>query len=151
MSRIYFTTSVRGARVLVYGANAFALFGLFSVACAQTSDPTASRTLAAHATATVRHSEALTVPKGTGADVNMQVTLGTWRLDTSKTQIEIPAQGDYIAELRNGAVVTSIAGNQVTRNSGDIWSVKAGQAMTVSITGKKQHSALLRVFTLTPQ
>jgi len=151
MLRCIFTTRQLYPREVVLDATCIALLSFCTLVAAQTVEPTTSRTLAPHATATTRHSEALTVPTGSGTSVNMQITLGTWRLDTSKTQIEIPPQGDYIAELRGGAVVTSIAGNQVSRKSGDIWSVKAGQAMTVSITGKKQHGALLHVFTLLPQ
>ena len=112
----------------------------------------ATKVLAPRATATVRHTETLDVPQSGGTSVAVKVELGTWHLTGKKSEIQIPPQGDYIAELRNGEVKTVIDGGAATvRHSGDLWTVRSGQAMAVTITGKRQNSALLRVFTLKPQ
>jgi len=125
-----------------------------ALADAQTAAPGASsqRMLAPHATATVRHSETLDVPQAGGASIPVQVELGSWHLTGKKAEIQIPPQGDYIAELRNGEVQTVVDGGAPTvRHSGDLWTVKSGQTMTVTITGLRQNSALIRIFTIKPQ
>ncbi len=124
------------------------------LAGAQSASPgvSAQKTLAPRATATIRHTETLDVPQSGGTSVAVKVELGTWHLTGKKSEILIPPQGDYIAELRNGEVQTVIDGGAATvRHSGDLWTVRAGQAMAVTITGKRQNSALLRIFTLKPQ
>ena len=108
--------------------------------------------LAPHATATIRHTETLSVPQANGATVPVQVELGNWQLSGKNAEIQIPPQGDYIAELRNGEVTTVIGGGQpVVRRGGELWTVKSGQPMVVKITGKRQTTASLRIFSMKPQ
>jgi len=130
------------------------LAGTAANAAAQkaTTAPAAGQTvmLAPDVEAHQRLAEQLTVPVARGRTQALTVGLGDWQLLGHKGEIRVPAQKFfYVAELRTGSVTTMIGSERVTRNTGDIWTVPAGQVMTVTL-GPRQETGLLRILTLEP-
>lgn len=101
--------------------------------------------LATGVAATTRHSEKLEVPKGAQAKVDLYVELGSWRLSSATREIRVPPQGFYIADLRNGTVLTVIGGQEKRRDTGELWAVQPGESMIVKIIDPKQQNALLHI------
>jgi hypothetical protein len=102
---------------------------------------------AAGVTVSSRYTDKLQVRSG-GRTIGVTTELGSWRIEKVKQDIELPAQGFYIAELVNGSVITVIGGRETVRNSGDLWAVPAGEAMRVRIGGTKQENVLLHIFSI---
>lgn len=109
-------------------------------------------TLAPGVFATIRFSETLVVPRKEGPGLRVRTELGTWRLQSAAREIAVPAQGFYVAELRNGDVTTSVGvgGKEQLRHTGDIWTVAAGQTMIVKLVRPVQQNAMLRILSLAP-
>lgn len=98
--------------------------------------------------ATARYSEHLEVPKGPRAKVGLRLELGSWRLSGETREITVPPQGFYIADLRNGPIVTVIGGREQRRLTGELWVVQAGESMTVRITDRRQQNVLLSIVSI---
>jgi hypothetical protein len=60
-------------------------------------------------------------------------------------RIEVPPHDFYVATLVTNDVVTIIGGQEVTRHTGDSWSVPSGASMVVQLLGKSE-GALLEIF-----
>ena len=64
-------------------------------------------------------------------------------------RIEVPPQSFYVATLVTSDVVTVIGGQEVTRHTGDSWSVPSGASMVVQLQGRSE-GALLDIFRVEP-
>ena len=64
-------------------------------------------------------------------------------------RIEVPPQSFYVATLVTSDVVTVIGGQEMTRHTGDSWSVPSGASMVVQLQGRSE-GALLEVFRVEP-
>jgi hypothetical protein len=64
-------------------------------------------------------------------------------------RIEVPPQGFYVATLVTSDVVTVIGGQEVTRHTGDSWSVPSGASMVVQLQGRSE-GALFDIFRVEP-
>jgi len=117
-----------------------------SLAAAQAAaqDGDVVKMLAPGVAATTRFSENLEVPKGE-AKVGLHVELGSWRLSSATREIRVPPQGFYIADLRNGTVLTVIGGLEKRRHTGEMWAVQPGESMVVKMTEPKQQNVMLHI------
>ena len=98
----------------------------------------------------MRYAERLDVPRATQPNESVRVELGSWRLSDTAREITVPHQGFYIAELRNGDVVTVIDGQQQLRHTGELWAVQPGQSMIVKTLNPRQQNTLLHIFAIRP-
>jgi len=129
-------------RALAVGA-AFVL--LSSVAMAQQpNSTTASPDHARGIAATTRFSTTVSLM----AAKPFRLSLGSLWLSGGR-RIEVPPQGFYVATLVTSDVVTVIGGQEVTRHTGDSWSVPSGASMVVQVQGRSE-GALLEIFSVEP-
>jgi hypothetical protein len=108
--------------------------------------PSVEKSLTNEIAATTRFVSEVEVPRPGRAPLRARLELGSWRLTSKRKEIEVPAQGFYLAELVNGSVVTVIKGKVEERRAGDQWAVGDGERMMITITGKRQENALLQIF-----
>jgi len=116
-----------------------------AAAQAAPGDSDGVKTLAPGVAATSRYAEELEVPKGAQAKVSLHVELGSWLLSSATREIRVPSQGFYIADLRNGTVLTVIGGQEKRRHTGELWAVQPGESMVVKLTEPKQQNVLLHI------
>lgn len=143
---------VRVGSLAAAGCLGLLLWAGTAAAQTATSAPAVGRTtmLSPEVEAHQRLVERLAVPVARGKPQAITAGLGDWQLLGHKREIRVPAQKSfYVAELRTGSVTTTIGKERVTRHTGDIWAVPAGQAMTVTL-GPRQETGLLRILTLQP-
>jgi hypothetical protein len=109
-------------------------------------------TLAPGITATTRYTANLEVPREQKTPIPVHVELGNWYLSDTSREIRVsPQQGFYIADLRNGEVVTTIDGVEAHRYGGELWAVKPGQSMLVKIVAyRHEGGVLLQIFSMRP-
>jgi hypothetical protein len=107
---------------------------------AQTSSP--ARPAEENAQGFALFSSKVDVPAG-GAAAAMQVDVKDWSV--TKAGLEVPDRGFYVAQLLLGVVVTEIEGKSQTRNPGEFWTVKAGEAMKVTLAPRKEAAQLWTV------
>jgi hypothetical protein len=93
-----------------------------------------------------RFATTLSLPAERGPAGSLSVSLGKLSLSGGR-RIEVPPMGFYVATLVTGDVVTNIGGQEVSRHTGDSWSVDTGEMMVVQLQGRSE-SALLEVFTV---
>jgi len=93
-----------------------------------------------------RFATTLSLPAERGPAGSLSVSLGKLSLSGGR-RIEVPPMGFYVATLVTGDVVTNIGGQEVSRHTGDSWSVNTGEMMVVQLQGRSE-SALLEVFTV---
>ena len=77
-----------------------------------------------------------------------RLSLGSLWLSGGR-RIEVPPQGFYVATLVTGDMVTVIGGQELTRHTGDSWSVPSGASMIVQLQGRSE-GALLDIFKVEP-
>jgi hypothetical protein len=122
---------------------------LSSVAVAQQPNPTpTSPDHTRGIVATTRFSTTASLSAATGTAQPFRLSLGSLWLSGSR-RIEVPPQGFYVATLVSSDVVTVIGGQEVTRHTGDSWSVASGASMVVQLQGRSE-GALLDVFRVEP-
>jgi hypothetical protein len=129
---------------------ALVMFFASPLASLQTAPPQAQsgKTLAPGATATVRYTTRLDVPRPSKSTLRLQEDLGSWNLNAKSQEITIPGQDFYIADLRNGDAITVIDGVETHRYVGELWTVKAGQSMVVRIPDGRRQTILLHIFSV---
>jgi hypothetical protein len=98
--------------------------------------------------ATTRFSTTVSLSASTGTAQPYRLSLGSLWLSGGR-RIEVPPQGFYVATLVTSDVVTVIGGQEVTRHSGDSWSVPSGASMIVQLQGRSE-GALLDTFRVEP-
>ena len=125
-----------------------AVFVLLSWAVmAQQPNSTSAPPDRARIVATTRFSTAL-LSATRGTALPSRLSLGSLWLSGGR-RIEVPPQGFYVATLVTSDVVTVIGGQEVTRHTGDSWSVPSGASMVVQLQGRSE-GALLDVFRVEP-
>jgi hypothetical protein len=122
-------------------AAAFVL--LSSAAIAQQPSPDRARIVA-----TTRFSTTASLSAARGTAPPYRLSLGSLWLSGGR-RIEVPPQGFYVATLVTSEVVTVIGGQEVTRHTGDSWSVPSGASMVVQLQGRSE-GALLDIFRVDP-
>jgi hypothetical protein len=128
-------------------AAAFVL--LSSVAMAQ--QPSSTPAFPDHArgiVAATRFSTTASLSAANGTAQSFRLSLGSLWLSGGR-RIEVPPQGFYVATLVTSDVVTVIGGREVTRHTGDSWSVPSGASMIVQLQGRSE-GALLDIFRVEP-
>jgi hypothetical protein len=112
--------------------------------------PAPERTIANGVVAATRYSEVVEIPKATGPASRLEVQLGSLRADVHSSERTVPAGGFYVADLRSGDVITVIGGQETRRHTGDVWSVGAGESMTVRSVERSTQNALVRILMIRP-
>ena len=97
----------------------------------------------------IRFSRVTRVPAAGEATTAMRLEVKDWALEKSPKGLQIPAQGFYIAQLRSGSVITTIAGKSRKRQAGDFWTVEGEQIMAVRLTAHCK-AAQLRTIAINP-
>jgi hypothetical protein len=98
--------------------------------------------------ATTRFSTTTSLSAANGTALPSRLSLGSLWLSGGR-RIEVPPQGFYVATLVTSDVVTVIGGQEVTRHTGDSWSVPSGASMVVQLQGRSE-GALLDIFRVEP-
>ena len=130
-------------------AVAAAFILLSSAAMAQQPNSTsASLDHARGIVATTRFSTTVSLSAANGTARPFSLSLGSLWLSGGR-RIEVPPQSFYVATLVTSDVVTVIGGQEVTRHTGDSWSVPSGASMVVQLQGRSE-GALLDIFRVEP-
>jgi hypothetical protein len=66
------------------------------------------------------------------AGTQFRVEVKDWQLAATEQAVKLPVAGFYIAQLKSGKIDTEIVGKKERRNSGDFWTVAAGETMMIS-------------------
>lgn len=126
-------------------------------AIAQTAQPgtTAAREIVPGVEAVTHHAENLDVPKQgkpnfVAGKLSFQVETAHWTTIKGTRQFTVPPQAFYIATFMNGTAVVGVNGEERLRHPGEMWTVPAGQSMTVKIQEKRQENVTLDIFSLRP-
>lgn len=98
--------------------------------------------------ASTRFSTTVSLSAANGKAQPSRLSLGSLWLSGGR-RIEVPPRGFYVATLVTSDVVTVIRGQQVTRHTGDSWSVPSGASMVVQLQGRSE-GALLDIFSVEP-
>jgi hypothetical protein len=89
--------------------------------------------VAALTSATSRYSGvAMVKAPAAKAGAQFRVEVKDWQLAATEGTMKLPVSGFYIAQLKSGKIDTDIAGKKEQRNSGDFWTVAAGETMMIS-------------------
>ena len=91
---------------------------------------------------------AVSLSAANGTARPFSLSLGSLWLSGGR-RIEVPPQSFYVATLVTSDVVTVIGGQEVTRRTGDSWSVPSGASMVVQLQGRSE-GALLDIFRVEP-
>jgi hypothetical protein len=122
---------------------------LSSVALVQQPTQTpASPDQARRIVATTRFSSTVSLSAPNRTAQPFRLSLGSLWLSGGR-RIEVPPQGFYIATLVTGDIVTVIGGQELTRHTGDSWSVPSDASMIVQLQGRSE-GALLDIFKVEP-
>jgi hypothetical protein len=89
--------------------------------------------VAAPTSATSRYSGvAMVKAPDAKARTQFRVEVKDWQLEATEQAVKLPVAGFYIAQLKSGRIDTEIAGKKEHRNTGDFWTVAAGETMMIS-------------------
>jgi hypothetical protein len=88
-------------------------------------------------------------PAGGAAGPSLKVEIKDLVFVESPRGAQVPGGAFYIAQLRSGVIDADVAGKKERHLPGDIWTVAAGEPMTITLPARRQN-AQLRTISLAP-